>query len=77
MPNDFGWWFFTRDLCDWDLAKLYPVEKHDYGCGRIEFMVRKKPDERWLKIESYEGWWYGPFRLQRPDEKLISSDETK
>lgn len=63
MPNESGWWFFTKYLGDWDLSNLISIYKHDYGCGKIEF--RESYKERRL-ITSDWGFWYGPFRVKRP-----------
>lgn len=31
MPYDYGWWFFTPALEDWDLSKPIHVSRHVYG----------------------------------------------
>jgi hypothetical protein len=62
-PDASGWWFFCQDIKDWDLSKLVSVESIDHGSG-VTFHRRVPYGSP--KIETYEGWWYGPFRVEKP-----------
>jgi len=63
MLNASGWWFFTKELENWDLSKLVNINKISYSDEEIEF--RESYGERKL-ITSDLGFWYGPFKVQRP-----------
>jgi hypothetical protein len=75
MPDASGWWFFTRDLSEWDLCGApIAVEQHDSG-DRATFHRRIPYGSP--KIESYEGWWFGPFRVEKPYATANDLDRLK
>lgn len=64
LPDSSGWWFFTRDLKDWDVCGApIAVDSVDDGSGPT---YRRSIPYGSPKIESYEGWWFGPFRVEKP-----------
>lgn len=66
LPAEAGWWFHTDELKNWDLAKPFPVWRYEEGDHKVRFVVRVAPETE-RAVADVGGWWYGPFRVVRPD----------
>ncbi len=63
MPDESGWWFFASRLEDWDLAMPVGVSRHEDMDGTVTFVARGKDEP----IARDAGWWFGPFRVEKPE----------
>lgn len=80
LPDCPGVWLFTHDLKDWDIYTPLGVSQSENGSRTVFTVhwVHRLPRElkqhvkegQWeLEICPTFGWWFGPFRVERPDEK--------
>ncbi len=66
MPNDFGWYFFTPTIADYDLAEPVSVEAHTACAAPTYYVACFKKGE--LRITPNMGYWFGPIKLSRPEQ---------
>ncbi len=69
MPDQFGWWFFSPKLENWDLAKPIRVEGY-IGENDKEWKFRYSDGIRDI-INPSVGWWFGPIKIEQPHLKHI------
>lgn len=63
MPTTFGWWFFTAEPQNYDLAMpLRVTQIMEPGGQRFEV----GPYSQSKRITPDMGWWYGPVPLVKP-----------
>lgn len=61
MPTSFGFYFFCKELKDWDLSKVVRVSKHTFCDDIVKFF-----DDKGVEITKDTGFWQGPFIPERP-----------
>jgi len=70
-PTTFGWYFFTKELKDWDLSVPVAVSMLSVN-GGPNIAIRSHNNWDREEIKEDEGWWYGPIKIEKPDEKIIN-----
>jgi hypothetical protein len=72
MPFESGNYFFCKDIKDWDISRIIAVNTHYYSDVEKEFHLSWEWQKKLLGwdttlITPNKGFWYGPFRVQKPE----------